>query len=72
VPQAIGDFLILRAVRESKGFANRGDGRENFLLRAMKSRVFNCATGLKHPLPPIRRALNRFASIDYERMSPKL
>jgi threonine synthase len=24
VPQAVGDFLILRAVRESKGFCYRG------------------------------------------------
>ena len=30
VPQAIGDFLILRAVRESKGFAIAVDGREDF------------------------------------------
>ncbi len=30
VPQAVGDFLILRAVRESKGFAIAVDGRKDF------------------------------------------
>ena len=30
VPQAVGDFLILRAVRESKGFAIAVAGREDF------------------------------------------
>ena len=30
VPQAVGDFLILRAVRESKGFAIAVVGREDF------------------------------------------
>jgi threonine synthase len=85
VPAAIGDFLILRAVRESGGFAIAVDdaaiqaalvevAREEGLLlcpegaatyaawRAAladgrvgaheKVLLFNCATGLKYPLPP--------------------
>jgi threonine synthase len=98
VPQAVGDFLILRAVRESKGFAiavtdeaisagleevARGEG---FLLcpegaatyaaykqaladgrigRHERAVLFNCATGLKYPLPPVRRTLDRHKPIDY-------
>jgi threonine synthase len=98
VPQAVGDFLILRAVRESKGFAiavpddaisaaldevareegflmcpegaatyaayqqSLADGRVKKTERAV---LFNCATGLKYPLPPIRRTLDRHKPIDY-------
>ncbi len=98
VPQAVGDFLILRAVRESKGFAiavpddaiaaglaevareegflmcpegaatyaaykqSLADGRVSRNERAV---LFNCATGLKYPLPPIRRTLDRHQPIDY-------
>ncbi len=98
VPQAVGDFLILRAVRESKGFAiavsdeaiaaalEEVAREEGFLLcpegaatyaaykqsladgRVGKSEqavLFNCATGLKYPLPPIRRALDRHKPIDF-------
>jgi threonine synthase len=85
VPAAIGDFLILRAVRESGGFAVAVDdeairraladvAHEDGLLlcpegaatvaawRAAladgrlgareKAVLFNCASGLKYPLPP--------------------
>jgi threonine synthase len=85
VPAAIGDFLILRAVRESGGFAVAVDDEairraladvacEDGLLlcpegaatvaawRAAladgrlgareKVVLFNCASGLKYPLPP--------------------
>jgi threonine synthase len=98
VPQAIGDFLILRAVRESKGFAIAvsdekitaaleevsrteglllcpegaatyaaykqalADGRVRKNERAV---LYNCATGLKYPLPKIERALDRHKPIDY-------
>jgi threonine synthase len=98
VPQAVGDFLILRAVRESKGFAiavsddaisaaldevaraegflvcpegaatyaayrqSLADGRVKKTERAV---LFNCATGLKYPLPPIRRTLDRHKAIDF-------
>ena len=98
VPQAVGDFLILRAVRESGGFAiavpddaiaagldevareegflmcpegaatyaaykrSLADGRVKPTERAV---LFNCATGLKYPLPPIKRTLDRHKPIDY-------
>ena len=98
VPQAIGDFLILRAVRESKGFAvavpdakissalEEVAREEGFLLcpetaatyaalrqgladgriaRNERAVLFNCATGLKYPLPPVRRTLDRTKPIDY-------
>ncbi len=98
VPQAIGDFLILRAVRESGGFAIAVDDAaiaagldevarsEGFLLcpegaatyAALKQALsdgrirpqeqavlFNCATGLKYPLPPARRTLDRTKPIDF-------
>ena len=98
VPQAIGDFLILRAVRESKGFAIAVDDdaisaaltemarEEGFLLcpegaatyaaykqslqdgRVSKSDrvlLFNCASGLKYPLPKMERKLDRHQPIDY-------
>ena len=98
VPQAIGDFLILRAVRESKGFAVAVSDEaiatalaelareEGFLMcpegaatfaaykqgladgrisRSERAVLFNCATGLKYPLPPIRRTLDRHKPIDF-------
>jgi threonine synthase len=102
VPQAIGDFLILRAVRESGGFAiavpddaieaalaevareegflmcpegaatyaalklGLADGR----IRADEEAVlFNCATGLKYPLPPVHRTLDRTKPIDFTEFS---
>ena len=98
VPQAVGDFLILRAVRESGGFAiavsdeaissalNEMAREEGFLLcpegaatyaaykqslkddRVSKSArvvLFNCASGLKYPLPKMERKLDRHRPIDY-------
>src|SRR6266567_4209484 len=98
VPQAIGDFLILRAVRESGGFAIAVDDaaitaaleeaarEEGFLLcpegaatyaaykaaladgrirRDERALLFNCATGLKYPLPPVHRTLDRTKPIDF-------
>jgi threonine synthase len=98
VPQAIGDFLILRAVRESDGFAIAVSddaitaaldevAREEGLLlcpegaatfAALKQGLadgrigrqdevvlFNCATGLKYPLPAVHRTLDRFQPIDF-------
>jgi threonine synthase len=98
VPAAVGDFLILRAVRESKGFAiavsddaitaavdevakqegflmcpeggatyaaykqSLADGRVSKTERAV---LFNCAIGLKYPLPAIERRLDRTKPIDY-------
>src|SRR4249919_2544646 len=101
VPQAIGDFLILRAVRESGGFAiavpdaaisaalDEMAREEGFLLcpegaatyaayqqslsdgRVTKNdrvMLFNCATGLKYPLPPVTRTLDRHQPIDYAKL----
>ncbi|MBP2305528.1 threonine synthase [Azospirillum melinis] len=98
VPQAVGDFLILRAVRESGGFAiavpddaiqaalNEVAREEGFLLcpegaatyaaykqsladgrvgKEERAVLFNCATGLKYPLPPVHRTLDRTQPIDY-------
>ncbi len=98
VPQAVGDFLILRAVRESGGFAIAVDDaaitsaldeaarEEGFLLcpegaatyaaykqaladtrirREERAVLFNCATGLKYPLPPVTRTLDRTKPIDF-------
>jgi len=98
VPQAIGDFLILRAVRESGGFAIAVEdsaigaaleevAREEGLLlcpegaatyaaykqsladgrigRHEQAVPFNCATGLKYPLPPVQRTLDRDKPIDF-------
>ena len=98
VPQAVGDFLILRAVRESGGFAiavsdeaiqdgvNEVAREEGFLMcpegaatyaaykaaladgrirRDERVVLFNCATGLKYPLPPVRRTLDRHQPIDF-------
>jgi threonine synthase len=98
VPQAVGDFLILRAVRESNGYAvavpdeaitaaldeaareegllmcpegaatyaawkaGLADGR---IRRDERAVLFNCATGLKYPLPPSRRTLDRHKPVDY-------
>ncbi|HEX8256118.1 MAG TPA: threonine synthase [Allosphingosinicella sp.] len=97
VPRAVGDFLILRAVRESGGFAMavsdaaltqavedaaRDDGLllcpeagatlaawrqaiEVGLVRADERAVlFNCATGLKYPLPDRSRTLDRHGPLD--------
>ncbi len=91
VPAAVGDFLILRAVRESNGFATAVDDdkiiaaaetsakQEGILLcpegaatlaayqqELQTGRIspdesavlFNCATGLKYPLPPMDRELD--------------
>jgi threonine synthase len=98
VPQAVGDFLILRAVRESGGFAvavtdaaitaalDEVSRTEGFLMcpegaatyaalqqsladgrirRDERVVLFNCATGLKYPLPPVHRTLDRTKPIDF-------
>ena len=99
VPRAIGDFLILRAMRASGGKAlGVGDPailravdecarRDGLLLcpeggatlaayrQALRDGevdedervvLFNCATGLKYPLPLADRALDRHAPIDFD------
>jgi len=102
VPQAIGDFLILRAVRESGGFAiavtdeaitaaiDEVARAEGLLLcpegaatyaalkaalpdgrigRHERAMLFNCATGLKYPLPLSDRTLDRSRPIDFAALS---
>ncbi|MCZ6863663.1 MAG: threonine synthase [Alphaproteobacteria bacterium] len=98
VPAAIGDFLILRAVRESGGFAiavpdeailtarDEVARSEGLLLcpegaatyaaykRALddgriapheRTVLYNCATGLKYPMPPVTQFLDKNGPIDF-------
>jgi threonine synthase len=102
VPRAIGDFLILRAIRESSGFAiavpddaivaamQEVGQRDGVLLcpegaatfAALRAALadgrvkphervvlFNCATGLKYPLPRGGALIDRNAPIDYGQFS---
>ncbi len=97
VPAAIGDFLMLNAIRESKGFAlavedsdildavSHVAGRDGFLLspegaatyvayRTAAERglisptdkviLFNCATGLKYPMPPSNERIDIRGPVD--------
>jgi len=99
VPAAIGDFLILRACRESNGYAVRVTddeideaqkefaGAEGILLcpegaatyaayknglssgqisKGETAILFNCATGLKYPLPPSDKTIDINQPIDYD------
>ncbi|MDP1025753.1 threonine synthase [Sphingomonas sp. KR1UV-12] len=99
VPRAVGDFLILRAVRQSGGKAlGVGDPailkavddcarRDGLLLcpeggatlaayrEALRTGevdaeervvLFNCATGLKYPMPAAPNTLDRHAPIDFD------
>ncbi|MEO0675469.1 MAG: threonine synthase, partial [Pseudomonadota bacterium] len=99
VPIAVGDFLILRAVRASGGFAmavpddaiheawTRVGREEGVLLcpegaatyvawqealaRGLIDRsdhcvLFNCASGLKYPMPAVTSSVDRLAPVDYE------
>ena len=101
VPAAIGDFLILDAVRESGGFAIAVDdgaidaarievgAQEGLLLcpegaatwaayvkalaeglirRDERVMLFNCATGLKYPMPEPTARLDKDKPIDYARL----
>jgi threonine synthase len=98
VPQGIGDFLILRAVRESGGFAIAVDDdaiarawrqvakEEGLLLcpegaatyaayeqavadgrvrRDDRVVLFNCASGLKYPMPEAGRRLKLGNAVDW-------
>ncbi|MBI0473884.1 threonine synthase [Sphingomonas sp. MA1305] len=99
VPRAVGDFLILRAVRDSGGKAvgvgdpailkaveecARADGlllcpEGGATLAAYREALrtgevdedervvlFNCATGLKYPMPEAPNWLDRHGSIDFD------
>jgi len=98
VPAAIGDFLILAAVRESGGYAiavddeeiaaslhdvAQGEGlllcpegaathaawrkslREGRIGAGDRVVLFNCANGLKYPLPSAERRLDLNTAIDF-------
>ncbi len=98
VPIAVGDFLIIRAVRESGGYAvalpddeiiaaRDAIAQEEGLLlcpegaatAAAYKRVlaegkvgeketvilYNCATGLKYPLPEVTRSIDKNQPVDY-------
>ena len=99
VPAAVGDFLILDAVRESEGFAvavsdeainqaHQECAREEGILlcpegaatlaalkqelesgrikRDEKVVLFNCATGLKYPMPSEHHKIDLNQAIDYD------
>src|SRR5271163_1336759 len=101
VPQGIGDFLILRAVRESGGFAIAVDddaiarawrhvAKEEGLLLCPEGAatyaayeqaladgrvradqrvvLFNCASGLKYPMPEAGRRLKLGDAVDWEKL----
>ncbi|MEH3047557.1 threonine synthase [Sphingomonas adhaesiva] len=101
VPRAVGDFLILRAVRESGGKAlavgdpailravddaARKDGlllcpeggatlaaytqalRDGEVDEDEEVVLFNCATGLKYPMPAAEQRLDRHQPIDFDRL----
>lgn len=101
VPAAVGDFLILRTVRESGGFATAVDDDAIEAARAEVAReegillcpegaatyaaykqelatgriapderavLFNCATGLKYPMPDAGAAIDLGRPVDYEAM----
>jgi threonine synthase len=98
VPAAVGDFLILGAVRESRGFAIavadeeilasrdevarrfgmllcpegaaahaawRRSLHEGLVERRDSVVIFNCASGLKYPLPPSEQRLDANKSVDF-------
>jgi threonine synthase len=102
VPVAVGDFLILRAVRESNGWAQavsdeeilaardriaaedgllmcpEGAATAAALARALADGrvgadervvLWNCATGLKYPLPPVTARLDKDAPFDPARFA---
>jgi threonine synthase len=101
VPQGIGDFLILRAVRESGGFAIAVDddaiarawgqvAKEEGLLLCPEGAatyaayeqslasgrvrpdeqvvLFNCASGLKYPMPEAGRRLKLGNAVDWQEL----
>jgi threonine synthase len=101
VPKAVGDFLILRAVRESGGFAiavsdqalaraadeaARSDGlllcpeggatlaacklalERGLIGRGDRVVLFNCATGLKYPMPDRAGRLSKAGPLDHARL----
>jgi threonine synthase len=104
VPQGIGDFLILRAVRESGGFATavsddaiaaawREVAEEEGLLLCPETAatyaaykealadgrvgggervvLFNCASGLKYPMPAAGTGLKLGEAVDWRKLAAR-
>lgn len=100
VPVAVGDFLIIRAVRESGGFAVAVSDKDILAARDAVAQedglllcpegaataaayrqsladgrigadetavLFNCATGLKYPMAPVRKSVDRSRKVNYRR-----
>ena len=98
VPVAVGDFLIIRAIRESDGFGIIVDDPEIMTIRdeiaqkeglllcpegaataaAYKQSIekglissnetailYNCATGLKYPMPEVFSKIDKNSEVDY-------
>ena len=98
VPWTIGDFMILRVLKESGGFAITVEDDEVEPERARMARLdgihlcpegaatlvaytkalqqgrigahdravlFNCASGLKYPMPPVTARIDRLQPVDY-------
>ncbi len=103
VPVAVGDFLILRAIRESQGFAVAVSDEDILAARDTAARaeglllcpegaatlaayqqavacgrlaatarvvLFNCASGIKYPLPAADRSLDCRQPIDFAQLGP--
>lgn len=102
VPAAIGDFVILRSVRDSDGFAiavsdeeitaaqSRVPAVDGLLLcpegaatvaaylraldegrieRSDRAVLWNCGSGLKYPMPPAERTLDRHQPIEWKSLA---
>ena len=100
MPVAVGDFLIIRAVNESNGFAiaveddaivdaqvemakeeglllcpegaatyaaYRQSLAEGRIKKSDRAVLFNCATGLKYPMPEVTNFVDRSKPVDYSR-----
>ena len=102
MPIAVGDFLILRAVRESGGravavedehimeirdYIAREDGvllcpegaataaayqmaiRHGWVDKSETAVLFNCATGLKYPMPEVAQHLDKDQDVDFSQFT---
>ena len=102
VPAAIGDFLILKAIRESNGCALAVEDEQIIKTRDMISKedglllcpegaataagykialekeiinvddkvvLFNCASGLKYPMPDSNKIIDKNSTIKYSQFS---
>ena len=102
MPAAIGDFLILKAIRESNGCALAVEDEQIIKTRDMISKedglllcpegaataagykialekeiinvddkvvLFNCASGLKYPMPDSNKIIDKNSTIKYSQFS---